>query len=83
MRQISPFVTCGDIFSPGAGKVGPQGGAFWHDGKVPRKKHKAGQPAGRPALCYHKVLLIIVVEEQGLDDHHLVVFLLLHLHVCV
>ena len=34
-------------------------------------------------MCYRKVLLIIVVEEQGLDDHHLVIFLLLHLHVRV
>ena len=32
-------------------------------------------------LCYRKKLLKKVIEEQSLDDHHLVIFLLLHLHV--
>ena len=45
-----------------------------------RQKQNAGQPAGCPAF-YFSALLIIVVQEHGLDDHHLVVFLLLHLNV--
>ena len=45
------------------------------------KQNKRAFPEGKALFAYF--LLIIVVQEHRLDDHHLVVFLLFHLHICV
>ena len=69
----------------GSGLVGANT-LFFHyktnDSAVQEVRHnKRAFPEGKALFAYF--LLIIVVEEHGLDDHHLVVFLLLHLHVRV
>ena len=43
------------------------------------RQSKRAFPEGKALFAYF--LLIIVVQEHGLDDHHLVVFLLLDLHI--
>ena len=45
------------------------------------RQSKRAFPEGKALFAYF--LLIIVVQEHRLDDHHLVVFLLFHLHICV